>query len=155
MSEQYIRLNGRARLESVFRRMQGSISNRGVMLEIGEFIRFRIQSRTAEGKSVDGTTFKPYSEGYRLFRQKTGRPVDRVNLFFTGFMMSSMAVDESSDSVKVYFQNSQAPGSSVRNPEKAFHLNKEREFFALSKEDIKEVQKIMENYYKQKIRLLT
>jgi len=155
MVEEYIRIDGRARVKAIIRGMQEAIATRQMMLEIGEYIRFRIQARTAEGKDVNGKDFKPYSPQYKLFRQASGHPADTVNLFFTGSMMGSMTVAETMNQARVYFLNTQAPGSKTRNPEKAYFLNKKREFFAMSAGEVKGVQDIMERYYREALKRLT
>jgi len=154
-SEEFIRIDGATRVQVIIEGMEAAIATRPMMLEIGEFIRFRIQARTAEGKDVKGNLFAPYSPQYRLFREKTGHPVNKVNLFYTGSMMGSMAVAETSNQARVYFLNTQGPGSKARNPEKAYYLNQKREFFALSAEDIRGIIDIMEDYYQKALNRLT
>lgn len=155
MAEEFIRIDGATRVTAIIEGMQKAIATRPMMLEIGEYIRFRIQARTAEGKDVGGRLFASYSPQYRLFREKTGHPVNKVNLFYTGSMMGSMTVAETMNQARVYFLNTQGPGSKTRNPEKAYYLNKKREFFALSAEDVQGIVNIMEKYYQEAANRLT
>lgn len=102
-----------------------------LMGEIGEYIIFKIQEQTAKGKDADGRAFTKYTPRYKLFRQETGHPVDKVNLFYSGSMMSSMTYDAGEDKVRVFFMNT-TDKSGTSNPLKAYALNKKRRFFAIS-----------------------
>lgn len=108
--------------------------NSQLMGEVGGYIIFSIQERTMKGRDVRGRTFTPYSPRYRLFRQRTGHPVDKVNLFYTGSMMSSMTMDQSDSQVRVFFMNT-TDRSGTSNPMKAYFLNKDRRFFEISPEE--------------------
>lgn len=121
------------------------------MSEIGEYMRFRIQKRTAEGEDVDGKAFEPYSPAYAAARSAAGHPANVVNLFFTGSMMSSMDFEISRDKVDLFFTNSTDP-TGTRNPLKAYFLNQKRTFFALSEEDIQGVVDLVNRYYNRVIR---
>lgn len=119
--------------------------NSQLMGEIGEYIIFAIEQRTGKGKDVEDRNFTPYSPRYKLFRQRTGHPVDKVNLFYSGSMMSSMTMDQTDDEVRVFFMNTQDK-SGASNPLKAYFLNKDRRFFAISvKEQGKIVQMVRDN----------
>lgn len=125
--------------------------DRSLFVEVGEFMRFRIQARTAEGKDVDGKDFEPYSDAYKAYRTKTGHPSDKVNLFFTGSMLSSMDFEVSRKRVDLFFQNTSDPDG-VSNPMKAFFLNENRTFFSLSDDDVKGIMAIINRYYEKLIR---
>jgi len=130
--------------------LQNSIFSRTLMTEIGLFAMTRIKARTVEGKDVDGTPFKPYSPRYAMFRQEHGHPTGKVNLTFTGSMLSSMTFDPDASQVKLYFLNTQDE-SGVSNPKKAFFLNESRNFFALSSDDIEDLMDIVERYFRRLI----
>jgi len=115
-----------ARLDDVSQ----NVFERQLMAEIGEYIIFRIEKHTAQGKDVEGRDFDPYTPRYRLFRQKTGHPVDKVNLFYSGSMMSSMTRTETADESRVFFMPT-VDRKGVSNPLKAYALNKKRRFFAV------------------------
>lgn len=121
------------------------IFNEQLNREIGNFIVARIQQRTSQGKDVEGRRFKPYSAAYALFRELSGRPTNVVDLFFTGSMMSSMTFETTDEVVRVYFQPTTDP-SGMSNPAKAFFLHQEREFFALSEDDISQIFNIFNNH---------
>lgn len=112
--------------------------NSQLMGEIGTYIIFAIERRTAKGKDVEGRNFEPYSPRYKLFRQRTGHPVDKVNLFYSGSMMSSMTMDQTDSQVRVFFMNTQ-DRSGTSNPLKAYFLNKDRRFFAISVEEQRKI----------------
>jgi hypothetical protein len=116
-----------------------------VLLRMGMFVRFQIEKRTAAGKGVDGSEFVPYSPQYRLFREKTGHPTSKVNLFYTGSMMSAMTVEAKEDEARIYFLNS-TDRRGVPNPAKAFYLDQDRHFFGMSQEDVEGVTRIYEQH---------
>lgn len=121
------------------------------MSEIGMFLQSRIKIRTSKGKDVDGTPFEPYNPAYALFRQKKGHPTDKVTLFFTGSMMSSMTYDATNSKVRLFFMNTEDK-TEAKNPKKAFFLNEKREFFAMSREDIIGVMEIVQDFINRKLR---
>lgn len=125
-----------ARLDDVSQ----NVFERRLMAEIGEYIIFRIEKHTAQGKDVEGRNFEPYSPRYKLFRRKTGHPVDKVNLFYSGSMMSSMTRTETDNESKVFFMPT-TDRSGASNPLKAYALNKDRRFFAIG---VVEQQKIID-----------
>lgn len=116
-----------------------------LMNEIGTYAISQIQIRTAEGKDVKGKPFSPYSKRYRLFRKKKGHSVDKVNLFFTGSMMSSMTHEATEDTTKIFFMNT-PDRSGVPNPLKAWALNQKRSFFALSEQDQWGIERLLQEH---------
>lgn len=134
-----------------WRYMRHDIATNRLMREVGLFLTSQIQIRTAEGKDVEDRRFMPYSPAYRLFREKSGRSGSKVNLFFTGSMMSAMTFEETDDTVRLFFQNTSDP-SGARNPLKAYFLNQEREFFALSEEDRQGALEIVDDHIRRVLR---
>lgn len=137
---------GTEKLSMRFQQLLASMGKQ-LMGEIGMFLMTRIKTRTAAGKDVEGSPFKPYSASYAFFRQKMGRPIDKVDLFFTGSMMGSMTYTETANSVRVFFAAGFAKsigrffggGKSTSNPEKAYYLNQKRKFFSMSPQDQKDI----------------
>jgi len=127
-------------VSQVSRRFKELLARLGprLMGEIGMFLMTRIKTRTAAGVDVNKSAFKPYSASYAFFRQKKGRPIDKVDLFFTGSMMSSMTYTTTADQTRVFFAPSQ-DRSGQSNPAKAYYLNQKREFFGISEEDRKQI----------------
>ena len=119
----------------LFALIRHDLSTPEVMGEIGLFLITKIQIRTAEGKDVNGMPFEPYSPGYRLIRAAAGRSASKVNLFWTGSMMSSMTYEvKGDDTVRLFFQNTSDP-SGARNPLKAYAQQQHRDFFSISEEE--------------------
>lgn len=117
------------------RYLRHNLSTPQLMGEIGLFLITKIQVRTAEGRDAEGAPFRPYSRQYRLFRESKGRSGSKVNLFFTGSMMSAMTYDvRGDDTVRLFFQNTSDP-SGTKNPLKAAALNEDRRFFAINEEE--------------------
>lgn len=123
----------------------------GLLENIAQYAIFRIKKRTSAGEDVDGRDFIPYSDKYSLIRQEYGRPTNKVDLFFTGSMMGAITSDISDEQVVLYFMNT-SDSSNTRNPLKAFFLNESRHFFALSEEDIKRIEDIVNKFVKNSLR---
>ncbi len=108
----------------------------------------RIKARTMEGKDAQGRSFVPYSDDYKFFRAEAGHPVNKPNLFFRGHMLASMDVKTvGDDTAIIYFADTeQAAKAHGHN----FGCSKtglpQREFFALSAEDIKDMQAMVEDH---------
>ena len=134
-----------------FRYLAHNIEDVRVMREVGLFLISQIQIRTAEGKDVDGQDFMPYSPQYRLFRESHGHVGSKVNLFYTGSMMSSMTFTPGKDRVTLFFANTTDP-SGARNPLKAYFLNQDRRFFAINDEDRAGVLRIIDRYIRSNLR---
>lgn len=121
--------------------LEGALGKQ-LMGEIGMLLMTRIKTRTLAGKDVDNSPFAPYSAKYAFFRAKKGRPIDKVDLFFTGSMQSAMTYMETDSWVRVSFLPTQ-DRTGTSNPGKAFWLNKKRKFFAMSNEDRREIWKLI------------
>jgi len=119
----------------------GAPFNNETFSEVGNFIIASILQRTSEGKDYKGRLFKPYTPRYRMFREEKGLPTDKVDLMVSGSMLSAMTFKTSNDRVSVFFQNT-SDRNDVKNPLKAFSLNRTRKFFALSSEDIRSIAEI-------------
>lgn len=135
-----------------FSLLRHEIASPAIMEELGLFFIAKIEIRTAEGKDVDGSAFEPYSESYRLYREAAGHSGSKVNLFFTGSLMSSLTYEvKGNDTVRLFFQNTADP-SGTRNPAKAFYINEgtenmpQRRFFAISDQERLEAIQIIERH---------
>jgi len=150
VAERSVEVKGVEEFLGKISRLYKALFDSSFMLRLATFIRASIETRTAQGIDADGKPFKPYSPSYAYFRHKTGHPIDRVNLFYTGAMMSSMVPDASFGEARVYFLNTR-DSSGVPNPEKAFFLNQDRRFFAISKEEQDKVMKMVEEKVKEQM----
>ena len=142
---------GSAYIQAKFNRLEDVLDSKKLMSEIGTFIIAEIKLRTSKGKDADGKDFKPYSAQYVLFRSKKKAPVGKVDLFLTGSMMSSMTYKSTKKQTKVYFLDTEDKSGS-NNPQKASALNKNRKFFALSEEDLREIKEIIQDYINFQLR---
>lgn len=121
--------------------------------EIGQFSMTKIKERTIQGKDVNNKPFKPYSKQYKMFREKKGLPTNKVDLTFTGSMLSSMTYAIEGTNVRIYFLNTVTNSfSDTRNSEKAFYLNEDREFFSLSKKDQTDISRIVSRHIRSELR---
>ena len=105
MIEASIDIRGIPEIQDKLDALSGSIGGKRLMSEIATFLMSEIKIRTSKGKDVDGVTFKPYSKRYAFFRQKKGHPIDKVTLFFTGSMMSSMTYTTTRTTARLFFMN--------------------------------------------------
>ena len=151
MVQNSLRIEGLNRLLARFDRVSGGLVDKELMGEIGIFLAHSILDRTSKGEDVEGKPFEPYSPKYKLFREKSGRRSDIVNLFFHGSMLSSLTHEAFRDRVELFFMNTSGKGSKVSNPEKAFFLNKDREFFAVSREEEEKIREMIQNYIREKM----
>lgn len=141
-----IAIRGLDRLIRRFDRAQRYFLTKDLMSDVANFLIAKIQMRTASGVDASGNPFTPYSAGWALFRQKTGHPTDKVNLFFNGTMMSSMTFSATKDSARIFFlPTTGAPykyktksgdtrerEQKINSAQKAYFLNEDRRFFAIS-----------------------
>lgn len=116
--------------------------------EAAEYVIPRIILRTQSGKDADGKAFKPYSPKYKLFRQSEGRSGTTVDLTFHGDMMNAMTYRADHRGAVLFFANT-SDRSGAKNPAKAFFLQQDRKFFALSAEDIAGVRRIAELFVRR------
>jgi hypothetical protein len=140
-----VRVVNLGRILHRFRYIGHNLFSKRLMDEVGLYVISQIQIRTAEGTDAAGVSFAPYTDRYRLFRQKKGHSTNKVNLFFTGSMMGSMTHSATDDTARVFFMNTTDP-SGVSNPLKAYALNKDRVFFAMSDEDQRGIERIIQEY---------
>jgi phage gpG-like protein len=88
--------------------------------------------------------FKPYSTRHAAKRASLGLPIDHVDLFFTGSMLSSMTSETAVNQVRVFFMPTSDKFGGF-NPAKALFLNEggpkmpQREFFAISEKDASDI----------------
>lgn len=149
--EAFVNIAGLAPLRSLFFRFGlDLINNQDLLEEIAQYAMFSIKKRTLAGKDVNEENFIPYSPRYMLIRASAGRPINKVDLFFTGSMQASMTSDITGNSVRLYFLNTK-DRTGTSNPLKAFFLNEDRNFFALSENDVQEIINIVEEYIRNLI----
>jgi len=108
-----------------------------------EFLLGLIKKRTSKGKDADGSNFIPYKPEYKAFRREKGRQVSKVDLNFSGQMLSNMT--QKSDSTKAIlffankFQSIKAVGNQKKRP---FFLVGDRESKTLINFFAKEFKKV-------------
>jgi len=116
------------------------MTTKGVMSRIGNYVMSSIKNRTADGVDVDMERFKKYTTGHSKVRAIKGLPTNVVDLFFHGTMMNAMTHEATDDRVVLYFlpttgKDAKGKPSNVKSPAKAYYLNEDREFFAMSDKD--------------------
>jgi hypothetical protein len=141
MAEEVIYIAGGENATRRFQRIL-TVMGKQLMDEVGMFIMTRIKTRTAKGVDVEGSFFQPYHPKYAFFRHKHGRPVDKVDLLFTGSMLSAMTEEGTPSSVHVFFMPT-TDRKGMSNPAKAYYLNASRRFFAMSDQDRKDISTLV------------
>ena len=121
-----------------------------VLGRTAEFLMGLIKTRTQKGKDADGNNFAPYSTkgfffnigsknrpiyktfegGYKEFRQFKGRQNNKVDLNFTGKMLSNMTQKSDSRSAIIFFASKAQAIKAVGN-------QKKRTFFAIGDRETK------------------
>ena len=123
---------------------------RRLLSRLGMGAKINILTRTAAGIDAGDAFFEPYSYKYKLFRKRKGRPTDKVDLFFKGTMLGSMAVRTESNKSIIYFANKwegTKAGSHHHGTKKGGKkIIPKREFFALSASDIIDIEKMVDDH---------
>ena len=138
--------------------VQSAFRSESLWAKVGAFLKSQILARTARGVDAEEQAFTPYSESHAMFRRERGRPVGKVNLFWSGTMLSSMDYAPTSSGVRLYFLPTEAPSIrpkktggkpkiSPPSPLKAYFLQHHdttpREFFAFNKTDVEKIVKMI------------
>ena len=112
--------------------------------EIGLFFVSKIKMRTDDGVDVNNRPFEPYSANYAKFREAGGYETSKVDLFYSGSMMSALQSEPlvGQKAIRLYFLNTEDK-QGVSNPLKAASLNQYRTFFDLSEEDLQGAANIL------------
>ena len=107
-----------------------------------EFLMGLIKQRTQRGVNADGSSFPPYTEAYKTFRQQAGRQTQYPDLNFSGQMLSNIVQKSEPDYAVIYFANK------FQNV-KALGNQKKRKFFAIGAREIQPVMNVfMQTYNK-------
>lgn len=141
-------LSGWNELEEKIKYIRKRLKGKKLLNEIGMFVLTTVKRRTLAGEDVSGNAFAPYSNGYALFRKKAGYQIDDVDLTLTGTMLSAMTYETTDDEVRAFFLPTK-DSTGTSNPEKAFSLNQDREFFALSTSDVNNIMDLVDDYYEK------
>lgn len=147
VGEYSVRVTGLKPLTKIFAALVQGMSTKKVMSRIGNFAMTEIKQRTSEGMDVNYDSFEDYTAGHRKTRAAKGLPVHIVDLFFYGTMMNAITFEAGEDQVRLFFQptvgkTAKGRPASIKSPEKAYYLNEQREFFALSDKDMDEMRDI-------------
>lgn len=147
--DQHMYIEGLSDIVRLIDGLGGEAVTGELLEEIGFYLTNAILARTASGRGVDGRLFEPYSPKYRLFRMEKGHPVNVVNLFFHGSMLSSLTHTVFNDRVELFFMNTygktpRGDASKISNPQKAFFLNQDRRFFAISEKERSDISHMLQ-----------
>ena len=108
-------------------------NHRRAMLRAAAVGRARIDKRTRSGVDVNERPFRPYSDAYKGFRREKGRPVDKVNLIFTGKLLGDMQFGmQGQDGIINFSRRTEA--------KKAAFNNRNRQFFGLNRGDTRAIR---------------
>ena len=127
------------------------VRNGRLMGQLGNFVNTRIKERTAKGIGADNKLFAPYSPAYKRWRQKKKRPVEKVDLLFTGSMFAALTYDAQDDRVTSFFMDT-VDRFGGRNPQKAFFNQELRNFFAINANDVEDIEKLVRAYINERLK---
>jgi hypothetical protein len=131
-------------LTTKLKKIPPGLFSRSLMAKIGAYVVAAIKLRTKDGVDVNEKRFKPYSAGHRKRRAAIGLPTGNVDLYFSGLMMSSLTHEVvDSKQVRAFFMNT-ADEQGVSSPSKAFFNDQTRNFFGVSKKDIKGIESVVQ-----------
>jgi hypothetical protein len=130
------------------------VRNSALMGRLGNFINTSVKARTSEGISAEGTPFQPYSPRYAVWRKEVfGAPVSHVDLTLTGGMFIALTYTAQNDRVTSFFMDvPDKRNPKVRAPAKAFYNQQLRNFFSISADEVKKVEKMITDYVNQHLR---
>ena len=100
-----------------------------------EYLMGLIKQRTVQGKSANLTTFPPYTEAYKKFRQKAGRQTQFPDLTFSGQMLSNITQRSEPSYAIIYFANK------FQNIKALGNQNKRR-FFAIASNEVTPIMNV-------------
>jgi hypothetical protein len=107
-----------------------------------EFLIGLIKQRTAKGMSADNTSFPPYTDAYKTFRQNAGRQTQYPDLNFSGQMLSNITQRSEPSFAIIYFANKFQNAKALGN-------QKKRKFFAIGSKEIQPAMNVfMQTYNK-------
>jgi len=124
--------------------------NQQEMYNIAMRARYNIWSRTKSGRDYLGYPFAPYSEKYRLIREKLHKTTETVNLEFTNRMLSSIQIASRPTESYIYFADANRRKIAYYHNIGEGRLPR-REFFALSSQDNEELAKFLFNQIEKRI----
>ena len=114
--------------------------------QAGLFIALAIKERTRKGISVQGSSFKPYSQAYAKKRAKRNATLT-PNLFFTGQMLGNMSFKKLSQTKgQVFFPHRQ-------QNIKAFFNDQTRPFFDVNDKEEERAIKIFSKTFERELRI--
>jgi len=151
-----IRIKGAKRLNAKLKRLEKSVGGDAkFMTKLGARATLLVVDRTLKGRDSTGTKgkrFARYSKGYLKKRTKGGRQA-RVNLSFTGNMLSSIAHKARKGKVIIFFrkaeENLKAHGLHFGNPK---HGVPPRPFFGLTRDEDRKIKRMIAENVKEAIK---
>lgn len=141
-----------------------ALKNKNTFDKIGAQLKANILLRTAKGVDADGDEFEAYSKPYAKIRDAVDLPTDKVDLFFSGQMLSALSYTAEDDRVTLFFLDTprktkkkksgegSKPLSTQTNASIAFFVNELRPFFDISKQDRKDAEAIVQEGIREGLR---
>jgi len=118
---------------------------------IGNLVKFNILKRTAKGVDSEKTPFEPYSESWAGVRISKGLSINKVDLFFSGTMLSALTYDAQPDHVRIFFMDTRDKRG-VSSASKAVYNDELRPFFNINADDIKEIMELLGSLTRKSLR---
>ncbi len=145
-----VRMRGIDGLEARCFGIKTNLITAQLLADLAEEARSAILRRTARGLDYKGMPFKSYSRRWMAERRKRGKQTSRVDLNFTGRMLSDVLtrIDPANGRAVVSFGGS-GTGSRLayyHHVSGAGSSRVRREFFALSEGDVENLKKMLEEH---------
>ena len=121
-----------------------------IMRRLAAYGASKIKERTAKGNDYQEKSFAPYAISTEKLRKSAGRPINFVDLDFTGKMIGAITSDGKKGEGQIYFL-------STKESEKAYKHMKgnrklpQREFFRLSKKDMNKITDMLNTHVSEKL----
>jgi len=113
------------------------------MHKIGAFARNTIIKRLDRGLGLNNNPMRPYSEAYRLRREKAGKQTDVVNLEWSAKMRNSIRPVDAGVN-RVYL-------SVGHHRKAAYYTDRDRKWWGLDRNAEREVQGLVNRYLGRKL----
>jgi len=150
-----IEIEGSERLKDTLGRVKKELLSPELLEGITRDMGAGLKQRTEEGLDYEGRRFEPYSEKYKKIRRKKGKKTGAVDLRMSGRMPGSMEtrVDPTGTSSVLYFKGAKEKEVAFCHNEEGVGKKKvKREFFNLSDEDQKRLEKLIGSHIDKVLR---
>ena len=147
-----VKVKGLDGLRKRLKNMSNDLIDPKVLSALTQEIKKDILVRTDKGVDFKGKKFDNYSDSYKKFRAKKGRG-SSPDLQFTKRMLGNMTTKVGKDRGKIFFSRAEEAKKAYFHTEKGVGKSRvKREFFRLSKENIRFVKDRLNKHIRGAVR---